>query len=251
VGARRGDLSAADEIAAQGSRVAERTGNRHWITDWQWRRVTRLFWGGRWDEAAELADSLGEPPNLIAIARGNARELLPQIERQLDEARRSRRPDQLPNMLAVYSRALLATGREKDARKIGDALIASLRIQWATSGTLLWSVIAQVLTTLGRREALLAAVEQAPATPWTAAAAHLGRRRYDAAAELYAELGARPQEADARLQAAKSLITEGRPIEATQQLEKALEFYRSVKATPGIAEAEALLVTTGQARGRG
>lgn len=67
-------------------------------------------------------------------------------------------------------------------------------------------------------------------TPWTAAAAHLGRRQFDAAAELYAQLGARPQEADARLQAAKSLITAGRRVEAKQQLEKALEFYRSVKA---------------------
>jgi len=64
---------------------------------------------------------------------------------------------------------------------------------------------------------------------------------YAEAAELFAQMGTRPNEAYARLRAAETLVAAGRPAEADEQLEMALAFFRSVGATRYLREAEALL----------
>jgi hypothetical protein len=47
-----------------------------------------------------------------------------------------------------------------------------------------------------------------------------------------------------RLRAAETLAAQGHRIEANEQLDKALAFYRSVGATRYIREAEALVAAT-------
>jgi hypothetical protein len=64
------------------------------------------------------------------------------------------------------------------------------------------------------------------------------------AAELFAEMGLRPDEADARLRAARALIAEGRPAEAEGHLQRAIGFYRAHGASRYLAQAEALLPAT-------
>ena len=54
-------------------------------------------------------------------------------------------------------------------------------------------------------------------------------------------MGARPDEAFARLRAAEAMAAAGRRPEADVQLERALAFYRSVGATVYVREAEAPL----------
>ena len=48
-------------------------------------------------------------------------------------------------------------------------------------------------------------------------------------------------EAEARLHAAEELVAQGCRVEADEQLEQALAFYRSVGATRYVRETEALL----------
>lgn len=51
-------------------------------------------------------------------------------------------------------------------------------------------------------------------------------------------------QAEARLLAARQLMTQGRRTEADAQLERALVFFRSVRATPYVQAAESLLAAT-------
>ncbi len=67
-----------------------------------------------------------------------------------------------------------------------------------------------------------------------------------AAADALAELGKASDEAYLRLRAGERLLGEGRVEEAVEQLERALAFYRGVRATRFIAEAESLLASTEQ-----
>jgi hypothetical protein len=78
-------------------------------------------------------------------------------------------------------------------------------------------------------------------TPWLEAALAITNRRFDAAAMIYSEIGALPDEAIARLQAGKHLIKEGRRAQGETQLEQSLSFWRRVGATAYIRRAEALL----------
>jgi len=85
-------------------------------------------------------------------------------------------------------------------------------------------------------------IEQAPAqTRWSVAFLAVLACEYETAASLFLEIGALNFEADARLRAAEKLVGEGRRPEGNEQLEKALDFYRSVGATRYISEGEALL----------
>jgi hypothetical protein len=61
------------------------------------------------------------------------------------------------------------------------------------------------------------------------------------AADIYAEIGSRPDEAYARLQAARGLIAGGHAAEAASQLAIARSFYCEVGANAYLAEAEALM----------
>ena len=60
------------------------------------------------------------------------------------------------------------------------------------------------------------------------------------AADLYAEIGARPDEAFARLHAAARAARQGRPDESKAQLDQALVFYQEVGAETYLREGEAL-----------
>jgi len=61
------------------------------------------------------------------------------------------------------------------------------------------------------------------------------------AAGALAEIGRVSDEADVRLRAGKQLLAEGHLEEGKAQLERALAFYRGVRATRFVAEAETLL----------
>jgi hypothetical protein len=61
------------------------------------------------------------------------------------------------------------------------------------------------------------------------------------AADVYASIGARVDEADARLAAGKSLITGGPHRDGDDLLQTALAFYRSVGAMSYVRDGETLL----------
>jgi hypothetical protein len=78
-----------------------------------------------------------------------------------------------------------------------------------------WSgELAVVLHTLGRGAELIELVGRLTTpTPWLQAALAIACSRFDRAADLYAQIGSLPDEAFARLQAAKQLLATGRRAE--------------------------------------
>ena len=76
---------------------------------------------------------------------------------------------------------------------------------------------------------------------WAEAAKSYFAGDFARAADRYEEIGSRTDEAEARLRAAKSLMSSGNVAEGETQLERALGFYRPVGATRFIREGEALL----------
>jgi hypothetical protein len=95
-----------------------------------------------------------------------------------------------------------------------------------------WSCdLAVVLEALGRGAELLELAAGVPApTRWLKAGAAMAAGRLEEAADRYAEIGSPPDEAFARLRAAERLLAASRRSEANQQLERAMAFYREVRA---------------------
>ena len=87
----------------------------------------------------------------------------------------------------------------------------------------------------------LAERESTEHRPWIEAASLFLHGDYRRAAETYAGIGSRVDEAYARLRLAAKLLGEGSRAEGNAELQHALAFYRSVGATRYIREAEALL----------
>jgi hypothetical protein len=101
---------------------------------------------------------------------------------------------------------------------------------------------ALAMADLGREEALRAAlVGSSLGKPWRLAVDALVQVDYVTAADRYADVGARTYEAHARFRAAERLLGAGHQAAATEQLRRALAFYRSVGATHYIRVGEALL----------
>ena len=78
-------------------------------------------------------------------------------------------------------------------------------------------------------------------TPWDRAGDAVLDGRWTDAADAYQEIGARPFAALAALRAAETYAAQGRRIEANEQLSRALQFWRSVRAKRYIREGEVLL----------
>jgi hypothetical protein len=110
-----------------------------------------------------------------------------------------------------------------------------------TFGLLRLSLNADVLDI---RDGMSRIVSTLPDRPYVRAPAAVLAGDYVGAAGLYADDGWRVDEAEVRLRAAESLVAQGRRAEGDVQLQLALAFYRSVRATRFIREAEALLAAT-------
>ena len=67
---------------------------------------------------------------------------------------------------------------------------------------------------------------------------------FERAAATYARIGSLPDEAYARLRAAEQLVAAGHRVEANQQLERAVAFYRQVRATGYLRAGEELLAAS-------
>jgi hypothetical protein len=142
--------------------------------------------------------------------------------------------------LIFRARALVAAGRQREA----DALIAELLGAHDLSDPWLHQ-LPFLLAELGRSNAYLAALgDDAPATPWVDAARAVAGGEYERAAEVFGLIGARAPEAQARLLRAEELIAGGRRREADLELDRALAYFRSVKAAVFTRRADALLTAT-------
>jgi class 3 adenylate cyclase len=253
-----GDLRGAWEFYAQGRRAAEQFGDTRGLRWLVSERHYEHYWRGEWNDALALAESvLAEPASdvehhmahtarhvrgAIRLARADTARALEDLSKALELGRAADDPQILFPSLALQARALLATGKPQDAAAAVDELLH----RWRSSGTLFvyfWLAdLVFPLHELGRGPEFFEVAQSArAATRWLDAARLVVEGKPVEAADLYAEIGALPEEALARQRAATALNAAGRPREAAGQAERALAFHRSVGAEAHARECEELL----------
>jgi class 3 adenylate cyclase len=248
-----GELGGIAEHYSEAEAAAERFGDTFNVRWFAVERALLHYREGRWDDCLETANvfiaevesgsshymepSVRGLRGQILLARGDATAALADTTKAVDFGRRSGEAQVLLPSLAVHSCVLFAVGRTEEAGEIADELLLALGAEVPTS----WACdVAPVLAALGRGAEFLAKFGQLEdGTPWEAAAQAVLAGEFERAIELYAAMGARPHEAEARLLAARE-APEGDDA-AREHAERALAFYRSVRADRHIREAERLL----------
>ena len=256
---RMGDVRRSSEVAVEGVRAAERFGVGEWV---RWARDKMLyayFYDGRWDEAlnasAELLAEVADSGHYLAsswqtlrghilLARGDEAGAVESATIAIEQARIASDLQVVAPALVWRARVLAATGQRdmaEDAMKEFVELLATR----SPSASIWFPDAVAALLELGRPddvERLAGLVSTS--TRWLVAGRAQAGPDPAKAAELYAEMGARPDEADARLHAARGLVEGGRRAEADAQLRRALAFYGRVGAVRYAREAETLLAAS-------
>ena len=209
----------------------------HWLAA---ERPYELYWRGEWDAALASAEELLHQPDAgygahagrsvrawIRLARGDLAGAIEDSVVALEFGRHAGEPATLCQSLALQARVLVEAGRKPEA---GAAVAEVLELFEAPSvlGSFWTADLAAALRELGRGAELPAS--SSSATEWLVAARLIASGRSADAADRYAAMGARPEEAWARLKAAAELESVGLGAEAEQQLERARAFYQAVGA---------------------
>jgi hypothetical protein len=256
-----GDLARGFRLQASGAEAAERFGLRSTLSWLRSERILQDYWQGRWQQALagaeqRLAESAGGAPTdadiLCRFARGWIRLARRDLPGALEDAGaavdlgRSTGFVDLAPALALQAHVLLASGRLEEADASAAELLGMLAVRGALPTAPDWAgPLAFVLHTRGRGHALAGLLARAPAsTPWLQAAAAIAAGDFERSADVYAEIGSRPDEAFSRLQAARQLLGGGRRADASAQLYRAVAFHREVQAGAYLHEAEALAAST-------
>jgi tetratricopeptide (TPR) repeat protein len=251
-----GELDRSFERYAEARQAAERFGDAAMLRWLQMSAVLEAFWTGRWDDALARADAFitaceTSPHYLepycrairgrIRLARGDRRGAREDGLRAVELARRANDAQVLYPALAYAARAAEETGEPVEAGRHADELIDLVGERAFLAGE--WIVdLAETLCALGRADDFTAIAERLkPATRWLDGARASSRGDFVGAADAYARIGSRPDEAVARASAARALVDGGREAAAAAQLERALAFYRSVGAAAYLRQAEPLL----------
>jgi tetratricopeptide (TPR) repeat protein len=253
-----GELERAWAMQAEALRLGERFGVSDWLLWIKAERCWQLYYQGRWDEALGLLDDfiaefaetgfwmetpLHTPRGRIRLARGDVRGAQEDAERGVLRAQEAKDPQVLWPALGFATRAFAATEPDRAAEFVSELLTAWQEHGFSLGSDGEWpSDLAVGLVPLGKQAEFLALVDRSHVTtPWRVAASSYVSEDYSAAARVYAEIGALPEEAYARLRAAEALVGEGRRAEADAELKRSLAFWRSVGATAYVREGEALL----------
>ena len=244
-----GELSRGFELQAEGRRAAERFGFTAWQRHLRSERVLEDYWGGRWNTAEQAAAEFVaeseagsrhymEPvcrlvQGRIRLARGHLSVAVEHARTVLESARLIEDPQMLNPALAFAAAVALRTGKVEAADALANELLAG---QAEHEGALMgaeWPVdLAIVLAALGRGSELAAlAATSKRSSRWLEAATAFATGDPQRAADLYAQIGSLPDEAFARLQAARLMLGAGRQAEGRAQLQRALAFHRQVNAS--------------------
>jgi hypothetical protein len=216
------------------------------------------YYAGAWDECVQAADAFiaecqaGSPhymePNarsfraLVRLARGDDQGALDDTQAAVAQAAEGKDPQTLVPALVRAALVQVELGDLVGGGALADQAIAKAGSDVLTVGGFA-SPLAWIGEPLQRSPALRELFDRLPQeTPRIKAARAILDSDFIGAAVLFAELGAVPDEAYARLRAAERFVAEAtRGAEADEQLARALAFYRSVGATRYVVEAEALL----------
>jgi class 3 adenylate cyclase/tetratricopeptide (TPR) repeat protein len=257
VHAHLGDLGHAFELYALARKSAEQFGDAAGTRWAATERMYELYWRGDWDEALTTAAKVikvGERGSRhrdeldarlvrswIHTARGELAEAVDDAESALEFARGPSDPQTLFPALALAARACVAAERVDEGVVRAEELLE----RWAASGYTtpsFWvSDLGFALAAVGRGAAVVSAAGEAPArTRWLDAAEAVAAGEFERAAELYAQIGSRPDEALAHLRAAQQLRVAGGRQRVQDHLAAARAFHSAVGAQLHLREAERL-----------
>jgi class 3 adenylate cyclase/tetratricopeptide (TPR) repeat protein len=235
--------------------AAERFGNRRALRWLDGEDILTLEILGRWDEALPLADAfiaetekapfylecpVRQVRSWIRLGRGDVQGALEDADRALELARELKDPQVLDPAYVTRARALLEADRRADA----DAALDEFMAAGAHLGDAWSRGIGLLMLRMGRAEEFLEAAKTGSPTPWLHAGVAEAFGRFEEAIRIYAEMGARADEARVRLAAAEAAAAEGRRGDAERHVALALEFYRSVGAVAYARRAESLLASS-------
>jgi class 3 adenylate cyclase len=255
-----GEVEPAYATRLEGARIAERLGAATWVRWFQGVLPNVRCRRGDWNEALGMADDFiaaieaGSPHYLEAqvcstralmrLARDDSAAAIRDALSALPAGRAAKDPQMLYTALAVCTHVFSATDRSDDATALAHEYLEALRggvaLQW---GITYLPTFASAALRLGCAQELVAALANHLELPWTEAARAYASGDFVRAGEIYARIGSKPEEADARLRAAEALLEQGLHAAADVQLQSALAFWRSVAATRYVREGETLLAS--------
>ena len=241
-----GRLAEADEAYDEGHQVAVRFALMPYL-NWDRGAVPgRLYDAGRWDEALAAADAALDDPELvrrsqwpglvraqIRVARDDESGALEDSALALEEGRALRYPQAIYPSLVIRGFVLTSAGRMAEGRDMLEEVLALRKTQQTSLAFGGSSVGAWSFEQHGLLPRFVHEI-RSRRTPWLDAIESVAAGDWGRAAEIYARCGAVTDEAFARLQAG-----------GDANLRAALDFYRSVKASRYVREAEAGLAATG------
>jgi tetratricopeptide (TPR) repeat protein len=249
-----GELRRCSAVRRAAVDAAQRNGSVQRLRWLELEQTAEHYWSGRWDQATVVADSVTAEASSgvthylecdcciwrgrIRLARGQLDDAREDALHALELARASNDRQHLDPALAFGARTLLATSRTAEAGRLVDELLEHLpgRLLKPELGVDLPACLVE----LGHPATALNGV--LPSRWLEAAQAYVAGER-GKAADLYAAIGSRPDEAYARLEAARHLIATNQVVEATTELAVALAFYRSVRASALLEETDKLVAT--------
>jgi class 3 adenylate cyclase/tetratricopeptide (TPR) repeat protein len=253
-----GELTASREAQATCIRVSERFGQTVWR---RWQLVSEAgdaYSVGEWEDSLRIVEDFlaeiesgpshynaGQILNtraFIRLGRGDVNGALADAQRAVEFARSAKDPQTLYSTLGASAYTFAAAGRDEAAAVLADEVVAALAAG-VNFGTSLSSLpyVAWTLSLLGREGELVSALEGVPSSKWVDAARAFAAGDRRLSAEIFADMGAKAEEAYTRLRAAERLVGNGQRPEADEQLLAALAFYRSAGAIRYVREGEALL----------
>jgi class 3 adenylate cyclase/tetratricopeptide (TPR) repeat protein len=248
-----GDLARAADALAAGQRYAEGFGVGFFSRGLRFAELEQLnMTGSDWDRALELADELADEESFeivtcfelgarIQLARGDVDGATETARRNLEFARLATAPMVLIPALAMYALVALSGRRDSEADAAVDELLPLLRANRHTAPPNVTRPLSVVLERMGRGAELRRFGDSMAARwPWWRAAYAYVDRDFGRAAQIYTTIGARFDEAYARLRLADRLVAEGRHADAAASLQATLPFFRSVDATAYVRQAERL-----------
>jgi tetratricopeptide (TPR) repeat protein len=252
------DLGRVAQIQHEALHEGERFGDARLIRFLRGNLVAPLWILGDWDEALTTADRfiaeceasphLLEGPTRVfrgymTLARGRRDEALDDFRRGVELAREvSSDPQAMAPALIRSAWGHLQVGQTAEAHtEFGEALTYLRKDPFARP----WA-LAEVGIAVGENRAVREILERLPPSPGREAMIALTDERFADAAQHYAEAGILLFEAEARLRNAEQLFAAGDRRDGEPDLERALDFYRSVGATLFIERGEALLAANAQ-----
>jgi class 3 adenylate cyclase/tetratricopeptide (TPR) repeat protein len=249
-----GDLSGSMPLWREAEQIAEEYGQIAFVRWFRGVTAESEVELGQWDTASERADAFladveaGAPHYLagecyfaralVRFGRGDDEGAVSDAENALETTGRAKDPQARYPAAAAAAHIYLELGDEDRARPPAEEFLDALRAGGSGLGFAISALhhLAFVLTPLGRGQELAEALEKLGDNPWARAATAFALDDPLGAAAFLGEFGAVSSEAYCRLVAARA--------GDLAQLERALAFYRSVRAARFVREGESLLAAS-------